>query len=61
MTDLEIWKAISSAIRDVPADKIPEAVAKVRAIIAANPPASPERAHAGGHDRKERGGRDRSE
>lgn len=62
MTDQELFKLISQAVREVPAHKIGEAVAKVRALFAVevSTPA-PMRSERGGRDRMERSGLDRSE
>ena len=62
MTDLELFKAITRAVTNVPHTKIADAVATVRALfIQAEPPKPVERADRAGRNRMATAGFDRKD
>lgn len=62
MTEIELYKEIVRAVRDIQESQIAAAVAKVRALCATygGQPSSPARAERGGKNRMFSGGMDRS-
>jgi hypothetical protein len=60
MTDLELFKAIVRATRNVAVEDVPKALARVRALLAESAPAAPARKYFGGRDRMEKAGSNRS-